>query len=90
MARVYVSSTFSDLEEYRKRVRTILRRRDHEDVAMEYYGAEDQRPVDKCLNDVENCDLYIGIFALRYGHIPPGYEKSITELEYDNSSDSFE
>jgi hypothetical protein len=39
----------------------------HEDIAMEYYVAEDKRPVDKCLEDVTSCDLYIGIFTWRYG-----------------------
>ena len=82
MARIYVSSTFSDLKEYREQVRTALRSMHHNDIAMEYYGASDERPVDKCLRDVEGCELYIGIFALRYGFIPPGYDRSITELEF--------
>ena len=82
MARIYVSSTFKDLKDCREKVRLVLRQMNHEDVAMEYYVAEDRRPVDKCLDDVEACDLYIGIFAWRYGYIPPGYDKSITELEY--------
>jgi len=82
MARIYVSSTFKDLEECRKKVRLVLRQMNHEDVAMEYYVAEDRRPVDKCLDDVAACDLYIGIFAWRYGFISPGCDKSITELEY--------
>ena len=82
MARIYVSSTFSDLKEYREQVRTALRSMDHEDIAMEYYSATDERPIDKCLSDVESCELYIGVFAWRYGFIPPGSELSITELEY--------
>jgi hypothetical protein len=82
MARIYVSSTFSDLKECREQVRLALRRLGHEDVAMEYYGATDERPLDKCLNDVASSDLYIGIFALRYGYVPEGYNKSITEMEY--------
>jgi len=82
MARVFVSSTFKDLEECREKARTVLRRMGHEDVAMEYFVAEDKRPVDKCLGDVASCDLYIGIFAWRYGYTPEGYDKSITELEY--------
>jgi hypothetical protein len=85
MAQIYVSSTFSDLEPFRARVRDILRKRGHIDVAMELYGAEDKRPLDKCLEDVEKCDLYIGIFAWRYGYIPPEHEKSITELEFLNA-----
>jgi HEAT repeat protein len=82
MARIYVSSTFTDLKEVRDQVRLTLRRLGHEDVAMEYYVAEGQRPLERCLADVESCDLYLGIFAWRYGFIPPGYDKSITELEY--------
>ena len=82
MARIYVSSTFSDLKEYREQVRLALRRMDHEDVAMEYYSASDERPLDKCLKDVEASDVYIGIFAWRYGFIPEGYDTSITELEF--------
>jgi hypothetical protein len=82
VARIYVSSTFSDLKECREQVRLALRRLGHEDVAMEYYGATDERPLDKCLNDVASSDLYIGIFALRYGYVPERYDKSITEMEY--------
>src|SRR3990172_8523102 len=85
MARIYVSSTFRDLEEFRKEVSAALRRLGHEDVAMEYYVAGDERPLDRCLNDVAACNLYIGIFAWRYGYIPQENNpegRSITELEY--------
>lgn len=82
VARIYVSSTFEDLKDYREKVRVALRQMGHEDIAIEYYVAEDKRPLDKCLEDVASCDLYIGIFAWRYGYVPDGYDKSITELEY--------
>jgi hypothetical protein len=85
LARIYVSSTFSDLQDYRKAVSVALRRLGHEDVAMEYYVAEDKRPLDRCLEDAESCDAYVGIFAWRYGYVPGtgNPEKlSITELEY--------
>jgi hypothetical protein len=82
MVRVYVSSTFDDLKEHRAQVRHALQRMGYEDVAMERYGATDQRPVEKCLDDVAGCDVYLGIFAWRYGFIPEGYDESITELEY--------
>jgi hypothetical protein len=54
----------------------------HEDIAMEYFVAENIRPLDKCLKAVTSCDLYIGIFAWKYGSIPPRKKKSMTELEY--------
>jgi HEAT repeat protein len=88
MARVYVSSTFDDLKEHRAQVRLALQRMGHEDVAMERYGATDQRPVEKCLADAAAADVYVGIFAFRYGFIPEGYDRSITELEYRRAVDA--
>ena len=82
MAKIYVSSTFNDLQEYREQVRNSLRSMGHEDIAMEYYTAGEQRPVDKCLADVAASDIYVGIFAFRYGYIPEGQDKSVTEQEY--------
>lgn len=85
MAKIYVSSTFLDLQECRKKIELTIRQMGHEDVAMEYYVAENRRPVEKCLADVASCDLYLGIFAWRYGYIPKKKNRqklSITEMEY--------
>lgn len=85
MAKIYVSSTYSDLKEYREKVYHKLRELQHDVIAMEDYVASDQRPLDRCLKDVARSDLYIGVFAWRYGYIPPQNNpehKSITELEY--------
>ncbi|NUS27830.1 MAG: DUF4062 domain-containing protein [Streptomyces sp.] len=82
MVDVYISSTFQDLQEARAQVRQTVRRMQHVDVAMEYYGASDERPLDKCLADVAACDLYICVVAWRYGFVPDGETRSITELEY--------
>jgi Domain of unknown function (DUF4062) len=63
MARIYVSATYSDLKEHREKVYRVLRQLGHDAVAMEDYVATDQRPLVRCLADVEACDLYVGIFA---------------------------
>jgi hypothetical protein len=80
--RVYVSSTFQDLQACRVEIRLALQRLGLQDVAAETYTAE-SRPLDRCLAEVRSSDLFIGVFAWRYGHVPGGHEKSITELEYD-------
>jgi hypothetical protein len=82
MAIIYISSTYSDLKDHREAVYRALRRMRYDVIAMEDYVAADQRPLDKCLEDVAGCDLYVGIFARRYGYVPPDQEKSITELEF--------
>jgi hypothetical protein len=85
MSRIYVSSTFSDLEVCRDKVYRTLRRMGHDAVAMEDYVAQDERPLDACLEDVRNSDLYVGVIARRYGFVPQDGNPealSITELEY--------
>jgi len=86
MARIYLSSTFKDLEDFRREVAASLRTLRHDVVGMEEYIAEGSRPLAKCLDDVASCDVYVGIIAMRYGYVPeepanPG-RYSITECEY--------
>ncbi|MBI5200553.1 MAG: DUF4062 domain-containing protein [Elusimicrobia bacterium] len=80
--RIYLSSTSVDLKPYREAVLGALRRMGHDAAAMEDYGAEDQWPADKCVADVQSCQLYVGVFAWRYGFIPAGRQFSVTEMEY--------
>jgi WD40 repeat protein len=85
MLSVYISSTYGDLVLYRQAVIAALGRMNYRVVSMEQYGAADQRPLQRCLQDVDACDVYVGLFAWRYGYIPTEQNpagKSITELEY--------
>ncbi len=86
MTTIYLSSTYEDLKEYREVVYKALRQSGYDVIAMEDYVAADQRPVGKCLADVEKADIYLGILAFRYGYVPPPEFNnpdglSITELE---------
>ena len=85
MAKIYVSSTYLDLQEFREKVLYHLQRLQQAVTAMEYYLADDRRPADKCIADVRACDIYVGVFAWRYGTIPDennANKLSITEMEY--------
>src|SRR5262249_59468981 len=91
MAKIYVSSTYQDLVDYRKAVYDALHRLRHEVTAMEDYVASDKRPLDQCLMDVAESDIYVGIFAWRYGYVPTEdnpHAQSITELEYRKAVES--
>src|SRR5271169_56365 len=86
--RVFISSTFTDLAEHRRTVQDALRQLGVIDVSMEHFGARDERPVDECLRLVrEESDLFVGIYAHRYGYVPDGAEFSISEMEYKAASD---
>jgi len=85
--RVYLSSTYEDLKDYRAAVFAALERAGLDVARMEAYTAADERPLDHCLRDVAQSDIYLGLFAWRYGYEPPANHgnadgKSITELEY--------
>ena len=85
MTSIYLSSTSEDLRDHRAAVTDCLRRCGYSVELMEKYGARDDRPKSACEADVANCDIYVGIFAWRYGHIPNDDNpkgQSITELEY--------
>jgi hypothetical protein len=87
MTTIYLSSTYEDLKDYRSAVFEALRKAGYEVKAMEDYVATDRRPVDKCLADVAEADIYVGLFAFRYDYVPPAEHGnpdgfSITELEF--------
>ena len=81
-AKIYVSSTYQDLIKFREAVSNAIRSLGHVDIAMEYYGAESNRPIVRCINDVQRCDIYLGVFGLRYGFVPKDSGLSITEQEF--------
>jgi Domain of unknown function (DUF4062) len=85
MKTAYVSSTYKDLKEHREAVYKALRKIRYDVICMEDYVATDERNVDKCCAHASGCDIYIGILAHRYGHIPEEHNPggmSITEMEY--------
>lgn len=89
--QIYVSSTFSDLEQHRAHLKLALEKAGYDVECMERYPAFDERPADKCLADVAVCDIYVVLVALRYGYVPADDNpagKSITELEYDKAVDA--
>ncbi len=93
MATIYLSSTYQDLQTHRTVVFDALRQAGHQVIAMEDYVARDDRPLQACLGDVDRANLYVGLFAFRYGYIPPLEHSnpdgcSITELEFRRADDS--
>jgi hypothetical protein len=85
MKRVFISSTSRDLGAYRKKAIEICNRMDLHPIAMEFFEAMSAGATEGSLRKMENTDLYIGIFAYRYGYIEDGYDKSVTEVEFDHA-----
>lgn len=74
--RVFLSSTWQDLQPEREAVEKALHRmQDAAFLGMEYFGSRPDTPRDVSLAEVDRSDIYVGIFAQRYG-------SGITEAEY--------
>jgi hypothetical protein len=54
-------------------------------LPMEHLPADPANAAQVSVRMVDEADLYIGIFAHRYGFLPPGSDISVTELEYNRS-----
>lgn len=83
--RIFVSSTYKDLIPYRQAAEQAINELGQKFIGMEYLGALDKEPVEASLNMVEQCDLFVGIYAWRYGHIPDDSKISITAQEYHHA-----
>ena len=80
---VFISSTSRDLVEYRRAVYEAIKGVDgYHAIRMENFGARDIAPVESSLQQVTQCDLFVGIIGHLYGDIPEGAEHSMTEQEY--------
>ena len=84
---IFISSTAIDLPEHRERVTAACLERGHHPDGMERWPAADAAALPLCLEKVDKADLFIGIYAHRYGWIPPGESRSITELEYERAKE---
>lgn len=82
---VVVSSTAHDLPDYRDQVKDACLRASMHPNMMEQLPALDTDAIAASLALVDEADVYVGLFAHRYGCIPEGHHTSITEMEYDRA-----
>jgi hypothetical protein len=81
--KIYISSTFFDLQEHRAALAQALEKTECFDVVkMENYGTRSEKPALKCMNDVADSEFYILLLGNRYGYIPEDQPYSVTNLEY--------
>ena len=85
MKKVMISSTALDLPEHRNQVRDACLRQGMFPLMMEYLPASDAEAIVESLRMVNEADIYLGVFAYRYGYVPKGHDISITEMEYNRA-----
>src|SRR6266404_134750 len=80
-----ISSTSVDLPEHRQQAIIACRRQNVTPLVMEDLPARDADAIRVSLEMVDKADVYLGIFAWRYGHVPEGHDISITEMEFNRA-----
>ena len=87
--RIFISSTYEDMKNYREAARDAIIRSEHVPVGMEYFAASPNKPLDACLEDVRTCQLVIILIGMRYGNVDEDTGKSFTELEYEEARKNY-
>jgi len=85
--KAFLSSTYIDLIEHRKLAAEALERLGQQVGRMEVFGARPEEATQACLSEIEACDIFLGIYAHRYGYVPTGSQISITEAEYNHAAE---
>lgn len=89
--KVYLSSTFKDLEPYRKLVINKFESEFSESFElcriMEYMyeNGKSIPPIDECINEVKKSDIFLLIIGDSAGSYPKNSQKTYTELEYETA-----
>jgi len=88
--RIFISSTYTDLSAIRATVVQWLAGVFGADLLiMETFGSEAAPPEVGSVRRVRDCDLFVGIYAHRYGTVDQSTGKSIAELELDEAERAF-
>lgn len=81
--QVFISSTYTDLIEERKKVIDILLMADCIPAGMEAFVATDSEQFEVIKRVIDLCDYYVLIIGRRYGSVNPEKGISYTEMEYE-------
>ncbi|MEO8606235.1 MAG: tetratricopeptide repeat protein [Chloroflexota bacterium] len=82
---VFISSTSKDLPEHRTAVDKAIRRLGMRPINMDDFGSQPGGASGVSVREVGKGEIFVGIVARRYGYVPDGMEKSVTEQEYDEA-----
>lgn len=88
--KVMISSTARDLPEHRKEVMDGCLRQGMFPSMMEHLPANDFEAISASLKLVDEAEIYVGVFAHRYGYVPRQnnpQQISVTEMEYNRAVD---
>jgi len=84
---VFLASTFSDMEEYRKAVWDQLEKLQVAVQGMELFGARTATPLETCISEVRKSEIFIALIGMRRGSVVENTGMSFVETEYKIATD---
>lgn len=84
---VFISSTSRDLIPYRRAVTDGCLDAGYHPIDMYNFMAHTEDAVSVSLKEVEEADLFVGIYAWRYGYVPEEADCSIIEMEFRSATE---
>src|SRR3990172_11522708 len=88
--KIFLSSTYLDLAGVRAEIsQWLVAVFGAQVVVMETFGSDTAPPDVVSVRRVRECDIFIGVYAHRYGTVDPYTGKSITELELDEARSAY-
>jgi hypothetical protein len=83
--KAFISSTSKDLGDYRQAAFEVCTRLSIVPIGMEQFESMGAGATAGSRHKLDEADVYVGIIAHRYGFIEDGFERSVTELEFDHA-----
>ena len=83
----FISSTFVDMVQHRNAVIKKIQSRSGIINAQEFFGARDSQPLDTCLQEVGNSNVFLLFLSPRNGSIDSESGKSFVNREYERASE---
>ena len=87
--QIFISSTM-DLKKERKAVTEVINQIKATPIKMEFFEARNDSPEQVCLKELSKSQIYIGIFAYKYGYVPLENNPknlSVTVMEYEKAKE---
>lgn len=83
--RVFISSTYEDMKEYRDAASEALTNVEAVPMGMERFTASTQPVIDKCFEELRQCQFCVCLLGFRYGSLYKDSGLSYSELEFNEA-----
>lgn len=83
--RVFISSTYEDMKEYRVAASAAMTNVEAIPMGMERFTATSMPPIERCYEEIRQCQYCVCLLGFRYGSLYKDSNLSYSELEFNEA-----